>query len=151
MIRRIALIIVTVFLAVNIQAQTNIEEIDYMQALFGMEKRAAIKEYLQLRQGESVVFWKIYDEYEVKRKLIEKERFTFLDQFINKAEIMTDKESHKWMKDIIDLRNKNEKLIATYYKKVDKKCTGLTAMKFYQIESYVLAGQRFQILELAPF
>jgi hypothetical protein len=64
---------------------------------------------------------------------------------------MTDQESIIWMKSVLSLRDKNEKLIAQYYKKILKECSPTVAMKFYQIESYVLSGIRFQILENVPF
>jgi len=64
---------------------------------------------------------------------------------------MTDAESETWMKSVIALRKKNEKLIEKYYRKIAKDCSPSVGMQFYQIESYLLAGIRFQILESMPF
>ena len=64
---------------------------------------------------------------------------------------MSDEESDIWMKSVIDLRKKNEKLIEKYYKKIRKACSPSVAMQFFQIENYVLAGIRYQILESVPF
>ena len=64
---------------------------------------------------------------------------------------MTDQESIDWMKSVMSLRERNEKLIEKYYKLILKECSPVIAMQFYQIESYVLAGIRFQILENVPF
>lgn len=132
-------------------AQTSNEEIDYIQAMFGMEKRTAVKDFITLQDSEKDYFWKHYDEYEAKRKVYGKERVILLDKFIEQFENMSDDESDAWMKSVLLLRNKNEKLIETYYKKIRKTCSPSVAMKFYQIESYVLAGIRFQILESVPF
>jgi hypothetical protein len=55
------------------------------------------------------------------------------------------------MKSVISLRERNEKLIETYYKRILKDCSPVVAMQFYQLESYVMAGIRFQILENVPF
>ena len=137
--------------ALATNAQTTDEEIDYMQAIFGMEKRAAVADFLIFEEGEETPFWKLYDEYELIRKDYGKQRIMLLNTFADKFDEMSDEESDVWMKSVIDLRKKNEKLIENYYKKVRKACSASVAMQFYQLESYVLAGIRFQILESLPF
>lgn len=135
----------------SLYAQTKSEEIEYVQAIFGMEKRAAVKEFIVLPDAESEAFWKNYDAYEITRKELGKERIVLLDKFILEYERMTNQESTEWMKSVISLRKRNEKLIEKYYKILVKECSPVIAMQFYQLESYVLAGIRFQILENAPF
>ena len=149
--KRITLILALIVSISALYAQTSNEEIDYIQAIFGMEKRAAVKEFVAPDASEAVAFWKYYDEFEVKRKIYGKERIILLDKFAEQYDTMSDEESIIWMKSVISLRDRNEKLIGTYYKKVLKDCSPTVAMKFYQIESYILAGIRFQILENVPF
>ncbi len=145
-------ILIFLFLAVfALNAQTTEEEIDYIQAIFGMEKRAAVKDFVMLEDSEKDAFWSLYDEYEIIRKEYGKERIKLLNTFAERFDKMSDEESDVWMKSIMNLRKKNEKLIETYYKKMRKACSASVAMQFYQIESYVLAGIRFQILESVPF
>ena len=134
-----------------LNAQTSNEEIDYIQAIFGMEKRAAVKEFIVLEDSYADAFWKNYDAYEVIRKAYGKERIALLEKFAEKYDSMNDKESEDWMKAVLSLRDKNEKLIKVYYKKILKECSSTVAMNFYQIESYILSGIRFQILENVPF
>jgi hypothetical protein len=134
-----------------LNAQTTHEEIDYIQAMFGMEKRAAVKEFIVLKENEAKAFWKYYDEYEIQRKIYGKERIILLDKFAEQYDSMTDEESISWMESVMTLRNNNEKLIEKYYKKILKECSPIIAMQFYQIESYIPAGIRFQILENVPF
>ena len=145
----IAWIMGLAFLSVN--AQTSNEEIDYIQAMFGMEKRAAVKEFIVLSDAEATAFWKNYDAYEITRKELGKQRIELLDKFVLEYENMSDQEATEWMKSVISLRKNNEKLIEKYYKTLVKECSPVIAMQFYQIESYVLAGIRFQILENVPF
>jgi hypothetical protein len=136
---------------ITMKAQTSNEEIDYVQAMFGMEKRAAVKDFIVLSDVEATAFWKNYDAYEITRKEMGKERVELLDKFVLEFEQMTDQESIDWMKSVMSLRERNEKLIEKYYKHILKECSPVIAMQFYQIESYVLAGIRFQILENVPF
>ena len=149
--KKIFTFIVLIMLFALFCAQTSDEEIDYIQAMFGMEKRAAVKIFIMLEDSEKDFFWKYYDEYEAKRKVYGKDRIILLDKFIDNFETMNDEESDAWMKSVLSLRDKNEKLIETYYKKIRKTCSPLVAMNFYQTESYILAGIRYQILESVPF
>ena len=149
--KKSSIILVLIIFFGTIYAQTTNEEIDYIQAMFGMEKRAAVKEFITLEGSEANAFWKHYDEYELTRKVYGKERIVLLDKFAEQYDTMTDQESIAWMKSVISLRDRNEKLIEVYYKKVLKDCSPTVAMKFFQIESYILAGIRFQILENVPF
>ena len=132
-------------------AQTTNDEIEYIQAIFGMEKRAAVKDFIVLEDAFKDDFWRLYDEYEFERKDYGKQRIQLLDRYVDSYDKMTDKQSDVWMKSVISLRQRNEKLIETYYKKIRKVCSPTVAMQFYQIESYLLAGIRFQILESVPF
>ena len=136
---------------ITLKAQTSTDEIEYVQAIFGMEKRAAVNDFLVLTGAEATAFWENYDTYEITRKELGKERVELLEKFVLGYDQMTEQESLEWMKSVISLRKRNEKLIEQYYKKIAKECSPVIAMQFYQLESYVLAGIRFQILENAPF
>jgi hypothetical protein len=149
--KKLVLIIVMCLSVGALNAQTSNEEIDYIQAMFGMEKRAAVKEFIVLEDSFADAFWKNYDAYEIIRKVYGKERIVLLDKFAETYDSMNDKESKEWMKAVLSLRDKNEKLIKVYYKKILKECSSTVAMNFYQIESYILSGIRFQILENVPF
>ena len=149
--KRLSIILILLLTVGLVRAQTSNEEIDYMQAIFGMEKRTAVKDFILLEVSEVKAFWKNYDEYEIKRKEYGKERIVLLDKFANQYDSMTDQESIAWMKSVLSLRERNENLIEKYYKRLMKECSPTVAMQFYQIESYVLAGIRFQILENVPF
>ena len=151
MMKKIIVILILSLAFITLKAQTSHEEIDYVQAIFGMEKRSAVKEFIELSPGEANDFWKNYDAYEIVRKEMGKERIVLLEKFISEYALMSDQESIEWMKAVISLRKKNEKLIEKYYKRIQKECSPVAAMQFYQIESYVLAGIRFQILENVPF
>jgi len=151
MMKKLTILLVFILSGIALNAQTTNEEIDYIQAIFGMEKRTAVKEFITLKASEEAAFWMNYDEFEIKRKVYGKERIELLDKFAQKYDTMSEQESEVWMKSVMELRDKNEKLIAKYYKKMAKECSPIVAMQFYQIESYILAGIRFQILENVPF
>ncbi|NQU34312.1 MAG: hypothetical protein HQ521_13865 [Bacteroidetes bacterium] len=55
------------------------------------------------------------------------------------------------MKKIIALDDKQDKLIVSYYKKVSKVTTPIVAMRFYQLETYLITAIRYEILNEMPF
>lgn len=149
--KKYILILAVLFVASFAKAQTNKEEVDLMQAAFGMDKKAVVMEFVHPSETQKDAFWKLYDEYETQRKAFGKQRIALLEQYAEKYETMTSEQADAWTKKVIDLQGKTDKLIVTYYNKVKKISDGIVATQFYQIENYILAGIRAQILDEVPF
>jgi hypothetical protein len=132
-------------------AQSNKEEVDLVQAAFGMDKKAAVAEFVKPSPAQKDAFWKIYDEYETQRKDLGKQRIALLEQYANQYKTLTSEQADAWTKKVIDLQKKTDNLIATYYGKVKGVSDGIVATQFYQIENYILAAIRAQILDAIPF
>jgi hypothetical protein len=132
-------------------AQTYTEEVDLMQAAFGMAKKDVVSSFVQPSPAQSDAFWKLYDEYETQRKALGKERIELIEQYAKQYENMTSEQADAWMSKVIALQKKTDKLISTYYKKVKGVTDGLVATQFYQVESYILTGIRMELLEEIPF
>ena len=137
--------------AFMVSAQTNKEEVDLMQAAFGMEKKAIIAEFVQPTEMQADAFWQLYDEYETKRKELGLKRIGLLNQYAEKYMTMTDEEADVWTKEVMKLSTSTDKLIKTYYKKIKKVTSATVATQFYQIEGYILTGIRMEILDEIPF
>jgi len=149
--KKLTLIIAGLFAGLFTFAQSNTEEIDLFQSMYGIEKKAIVKEFVQPKAINREAFWEVYDNYESQRKVIGKERIILLEQFATQYEKMTNDESILWMKKIIALDDKQDKLIVSYYKKVSKVTTPIVAMRFYQLETYLITAIRYEILNEMPF
>lgn len=145
------LIISALFMASFAWSQSNKEEIDLIQAAFGMDKKAIVADFIQLTDAQKDAFWTLYDEYETKRKELGKERITLLKQYAEQYLTMTSEQADKWTKEVMELQVKTDKLIATYYEKVKGISDGVVATQFYQIENYILSMIRMSILQEVPF
>jgi len=132
-------------------AQSNKEEVDLMQAAFGMDKKAAVAEFVKPSPAQKDAFWKLYDEYETQRKELGKQRIALLEQYANQYKTMTSEQADAWTKKVMDLQKKTDGLITTYYGKVRSASDGIVALQFYQIENYILAVIRAQVLDQVPF
>jgi hypothetical protein len=145
------LIITALFLASFAYTQSNKEEVDLMQAAFGMDKKAVVADFVKPTAAQKDAFWKLYDEYETQRKALGKERIELLKQYAAQYQTMTALQADTWTKKVIELQKKTDNLIVTYYGKIKTISDGLVATQFYQIENYILTAIRMQILQKVPF
>lgn len=128
-------------------AQTNQDEIQLMQSLYGMEKRDIVAEYVELNDSQEKDFWLLYDEYEVKRQEIGKERFRLLTSYVSEYGEVKPENADSFMKQVIPLRIKSDKLVDNYFKKIKASTDPIVAMQFYQIENYLSDAIRMELLE----
>ena len=148
--KKVMFIISLVSLTSVAMAQTSQEEIDMVQAIFGMEKKAFVTEFMQLEANQSDAFWRLYYEYEAKRKDLGKERIQLLEKFANNYPNLDEATTESLLKGMMDLQSQNDKLIASYAKQIKKEIGVSTAAQFYQIEGYILSKIRTEILENIP-
>jgi hypothetical protein len=149
--KKYILLIAVLFLASFAYAQSNKEEVDLMQAAFGMDKKAAVAVFVKPSAAQKDAFWKLYDEYETQRKVLGKQRIELLEQYAAQYQTMTSEQADTWTKKVIDLQKKTDNLIVTYYGKVKLVSDGVVATQFYQIENFILTTIRAEILQNVPF
>ncbi len=133
----------------NVQAQSNKEEIEYYQSIFGMEKKAVIADFLQLEPSNP--FWALYDEYETQRKELGKERIAMLNNYVENYDKLDDVAYDELIKGMISLRKSNDKLVDTYYKKVHKVAGPKVAAQFFQLEAFFLSALRIELMSQIPY
>ena len=138
-------------LPIAISAQSNVEEVDYIQSIFGMEKKAIVADFINMDGASKDAFWTIYDQYEAERKVLGKRRLALLNEYAKSYDNLDDekiealaKSSNKQVKLDEDLRFK-------YYTKLKKEAGVKQAAQFYQLEGYFNAAVRMSILESIPF
>ena len=131
-------------------SQSNKEEVDLVQSVFGMEKKAMAAEFIKLEGAPKDAFWVAYDEYETKRKELGKKRIGLLEKYVNGYSYMDDAGMDQITKEIISLQGETDKLIVTYYNKIKKGSGVKAAAQFYQFENYILSKIRAEIMENIP-
>lgn len=128
-------------------AQSNEDELQLMQSLYGMEKRDIVDEFIELSDTQSNEFWTLYDEYEEKRKELGKKRFQLVNKYVNEYGKVSPANADTFMKEAIQLRNKSNNLLDSYYKKIKSRTDPVVALQFYQMERYLSDLIRIEILE----
>jgi hypothetical protein len=149
--KKITLLLVALTIGFASYAQSNKEELDLIQAAFGMEKKAVVANFVHPTDLQKDAFWKLYDEYESQRKENGKKRVQLLEQYAKQYDSMTEEQAAVWTGDVIKLQTATDKLIVTYYNKIKKVTSPIVATQFYQIENYILTGIRMEVLGSVPF
>ena len=135
----------------SLNAQSAKEEVDFMQSVFGMEKKALIAEFVKPDPSQKDAFWQLYDEYEMARKELGMKRIELLLKYEENFDNLSNELATDLLKEIQALTMKNDKLVASYVKKVSKATDPVVAMQFHQIEMYVMSEIRLALSEGLPF
>ena len=144
----VSVLFITVFFGQTLNAQTNKEETDLIQSVFGMEKKAIVADFIDVESGDP--FWALYDEYETKRKALGKERFTALTNYVENYDNHDYATYDNTIETMISLQKRTDKLMEQYYKKIKKTSGSKVAAQFYQLEGYILTEIRAAIFEGIP-
>lgn len=137
--------------AVVLKAQPTIDEINLIQSAYGMEKRAIVEQYMKLTDAEATGFWKVYDEYETKRKEYGKTRVEILVEYAKNYDNLTDEKAAELMKKSISNQMTFTKLGQTYFGKMSKVISSKRAAQFLQLENYLENVIRLKISSEIPF
>ena len=148
--KKVLLTTVMVGLVSFAYSQSNKEEVDLVQSVFGMEKKAMAAEFIKLEGAQKDAFWIAYDEYESRRKDLGKKRIDILNKYVSSYNSLDDANTDQIVKDVIKLQGDTDKLIVTYYNKIKKGSGVKAAAQFYQFENYVLGKIRSEIMENIP-
>lgn len=132
-------------------AQTANEEIDLLQALYGMQKKEIVAGFIDLQGEQSDAFWTLYDAYEAERKALGIQRINLIGVYAEFYNDLDEGGTDVLVKEMLRLVDKNDALIAKYYGKLKKKASVKSAAQFVQIEHYLLSSIRAEILEEIPF
>jgi hypothetical protein len=132
-------------------AQSAAEDVDLVQAMYGKEKKTIMVDFIVLEGPAKDAFWKLYDEYESKRKELGKRRVALLENYVNNFQTLDDVTTAKIINETAALGAKTDRLVHTYYKKMEKDAGVKAAAQFYELELYFLSAIRLAVFENLPF
>lgn len=150
--KKLSIILTAILMAqVTTNAQSNEEGIDMIQALFGMDKKEMYTSIIKVQGPVADNFWALYDEYEAKRKDLGKNRIKLLQQYADNYDTHSQQQLDQMMNDHIKQKSSLDKLINQYYKKIRSSAGSKAAAQFLQLENYILAATRLDIMDNVPF
>lgn len=131
-------------------AQSDVEEIDFLQSIIGAEKKSVVADFIDVPPAAQDEFWKLYDAYEAERKAVGKDRISLLKEYAEKYDGITADQTDALLAKSQKIRNSNTKLIDTYQKKIKKVAGSKAAAQFYQLESYFQAAIQVELFNNIP-
>jgi hypothetical protein len=141
----------TILVVTNVAySQSDNADLDVVQSIFGRTKRLIIDEYMQLNDKEKTSFWRIYDQYEEKRKGIEKEGFILLKEYADHYQTMDGAEAHKLIVKFMKNMNGYNTLYKVYFRKMEKVIGSLKAATFIQLETFIQTGLQANLQSQVP-
>jgi hypothetical protein len=132
-------------------AQVQEGDIKLFQQVFGTEKMAMVKEYMNLTPKQDSVFWKDYNSYEAARQELGKRRILLIDKYANSIMNLSAENASEMVKESVAIETGFKKLQQQYYKKMSKTIGEVKAAQFYQFESYINNVINISIQENIPF
>ncbi len=150
--KKFSLFIVFIFISSLSYSQSQTEELEIFQNIFGKEKKAAFASVIKIEDAtKKEAFWRLYDAYEVERKDLGKERISTLSEYAQNYDNLSDEKIDEIFNKSIKINNGLNKLLVSYYKKIKKEVDTKTAAQFAQVENYFLAAIRYEISSQIPF
>jgi hypothetical protein len=135
--KKIILFSICLVFAMVSKAQSNTEEIAYMQSVYGMQKKQLIAEHMKISKADSAKFWSMYDVYETSRKAIGKKRVANIEEYAKSYDKLTNEKAGTLMTASFGVYSDFGKLWKDTYTKMAKSISPLTAGKFIQVEMYL--------------
>ncbi|OYU54700.1 MAG: hypothetical protein CFE25_14120 [Chitinophagaceae bacterium BSSC1] len=129
-------VVAAILIAGTSFAQSGVkEDIAVIQSLYGKSKQELVQTYMKLQEPQSSAFATIYEDYEIKRKELGKQRMLLIADYANSFTTLTDEKADQLAKDVLKNNMAFEKLYSKYYGKVKSAIGAINAAKFIQLEN----------------
>lgn len=148
-LRAVALIVFTL-ISSPILAQSTQTEVEIIQEAFGLEKKVAVANFMNLGE-EAEGFWAIYDEYEAARKKLGNDRVKVIQDYAANYANLSDEKILELFKETSAVKKSFAKLQRTYFNKMKKEVGVSKAAQFWQLENYFNAMIQASIYSQLPF
>ena len=138
--------------ASNAFAQSTLkEDVDIIQSIYGKSKKDLVGQYMKIDPAKADAFWKIYDEYEVKRKELVMAKVQLINDYAMNYNNMTEAKANELAEKVLKNNIEYEKLFQKYYGKMKGVIGSISAVKFIQLEIYLQTAIRSSIQDAVPF
>lgn len=132
-------------------AQSNKEDIAIIQDMLGKGKKELVSDLVKVAPESADKFWKLYDEYEVKRKALGADKIKLIEQYANQYKSLTDDQASSLMNSNLANNISMDKLQKTYFKKFSKVIGGTQAAQLMQVENYIKNAIQMKVQNEIPF
>jgi hypothetical protein len=146
------LLIVLVAMTTGVFAQSaSKEDLEVIQGIYGKSKKQLAAAYMAIPDAQSSAFWKVYDEFEVDRKILGQAKVAVIDNYATNYLNLTDESADAIAKAALKNNMDYQKLFSKYYGKYKKVVGAVMATKIIQFENYMQTAVQSEIQDSIPF
>jgi hypothetical protein len=135
----------------GIIAQSNKEDIEIIQSIFGKQKKELVSAYMTIPDKKADQFWKLYDTYEDARKKLGRQRIALIEEYATHYDQLTNAKAAELATKKLSWNAAYAKFQQTYFPKFSAVIGGIQAAKFMQLEDYIENNVRVSISDEIPF
>ncbi len=147
--KKVVLLTILTLFAFSSYSQTK-DEINYIQSIWGIEKREIVKKYMNLDESESKDFWIVYDKYEVSRKELGEERIKTIADYSQNVGTLTDENAEELVKKMLANQTKFLELLSITFYQMRTVLTQLKAVQFIRLENYLDTEIKLRVMDEIP-
>jgi hypothetical protein len=148
--KKIILFAICAMFAMVSKAQSNIDELKYLQDLIGMKKQQYVEQHMILSAADAPKFWAIYNEYDLYRSEIGEKRLNNINEYGKNYTSLSNEKADELMKNSFAISADLDKLLQKTYGKMAKEISPVVGVQFVQIELYIEAIVRKALTEQIP-
>jgi hypothetical protein len=149
--KNILIALTAVIVTMTVYAQPTKDEINYMQSLWGMEKREIVKKTIILGENESKDFWSVYDKYEDARKELGKERINTILDYGDNVDKITNEKAEEIALKMLSNQTKFLELLNKTFDQMKAVVSQIKAFQFVLLENYMDTAIKLKVVEELPF
>ncbi len=131
-------------------AQVGRDELQIIQALWGLQKKDLISQQIKLEPAEAARFWPVYDQYMVERQKLGAERVDIISDYAQALKNMTDATADDLATRVLKNDLALAKLHKKYYSRFKKVVSPLRNSEFWQMESYLDTAVKAELQSEIP-
>lgn len=133
--KKMLLVLAMLFVAKTAYGQEQYAEL--LMSDLKTQKVAVITEAMDLGEGQSEPFWKIYRDYDYELSGIVDQRIALIKDYASSFSSMTDEKAEELAKRSLKLEGQRAKLREQYYKKFSKDLSPLVAARWLMVERMI--------------
>lgn len=131
-------------------AQVAKDEVQLVQSIWGMEKRAIISEYMKFTEAELTKFLPIYEKYATEQKKLGEERIQLIAEYAQNYTNLTNELADNLTQRYLKNNAAIDKLQLKYYGQIKKEISAIRAAQFMQLEVYLQTMMRSELQNSLP-
>ena len=148
--KKIILFAICAIFAMVSKAQSNTDELKYLQDVIGVKKKQYVEEHVKINPADAAKFWKLYDEYELFRSEIGEKRVDNINEYVTNYGKLTNAKADELMKRSFAVGSEMSALWQKTYNNMSKELSPVIASEFILVEMYLEAKVREAVTEQAP-